>query len=124
METAAEVGASVAAVMLERRTADPLVVNLNVPNLPLAEVAGWKRTSVALLPPRALASAELVPMAGHDDAFDVKMNWGDPVDLPPDTDSGAVESGFVTVTALSRISDDAGVDLGGVGAALDASMAK
>ena len=118
-DTAAEIGARVAEAMMADPTPDPLVVNLNVPNRPLAELAGWKRTDVAWLPPRALASAQLVPMAGHDDAFDVQMNWGDPVDLAPDTDSGAVEAGYVTVTALSRITDDQAVDLAAVQAALD-----
>ncbi len=110
-DTAAEIGARVAEAMLGVTSVDPLVVNLNVPNCPLGAVAGWRRTDVARQPPRSLASAELVPMAGHDDAFDVKMDWGDPVDLPPDSDSGAVEDGYVSITALSRITDDQRADL-------------
>ena len=57
---------------------DPVVINVNVPNRPLDEMAGWRRTEVALLPPRTLASAALTPKVGHDDAFDVRMEWGDP----------------------------------------------
>jgi 5'-nucleotidase len=74
---------------------------------------------VALLPPRTLASAELIPKVGHDDAYDVRMDWGDPIELPGDTDSGAVEAGFVAVTALSRILDDPGATLEAVSVALD-----
>ena len=40
--------------------------------------------------------------------------------MPVDTDSGAVEAGFVAITALSRILDDASVDLTSVAVALDA----
>jgi hypothetical protein len=74
---------------------------------------------VALLPPRTLASAGLIPKLGHDDAFDVQMDWGDPIELPDDTDSGAVEAGYVALTALGRILDDPSVDLAKVSAVLD-----
>ncbi len=87
------------------------MVNVNVPNRPLDEIAGWRRTEVARLPPRTLASAELTAKAGHDGAFDVQMHWGDPIDLPVECDGGAVEAGYVSVTALTRLGDDAGVDL-------------
>jgi 5'-nucleotidase len=118
-DTAAEVGARVAEAMLAHLPADPIVVNVNVPNLPLDQVAGWRRTEVALLPPRTLTSAQLTPMAGHEGAFQVSMQWGDPVALPIDTDSGAVEAGYIAVTALSRILDDPAVDLLAVATALD-----
>ncbi|MGQ0831391.1 MAG: 5'/3'-nucleotidase SurE [Microthrixaceae bacterium] len=110
-DTAADVGAQVAKAILADLPADPIVVNVNVPNRRLEDIAGWRRTEVALLPPRTLASAELIPKAGHDGAFDVQMAWGDPIVLPADTDSGALEAGFVSITALSRILDDTTIDL-------------
>ena len=94
------------------------VVNLNVPNLALDEVRGWKRTSVARLPPRALVRAELAPIAGMEDTYDVKMHWGDPVDLPEDTDSGAVEAGYISISALGPLADDPSMDLTAVTAAI------
>lgn len=118
-DTAAEVGTRVARAMLEDVSGDPVVLNVNVPNCALDELAGWRRTEVALLPPRTLASAVLTPKVGHDDAFDVQMAWGDPIELPVHTDSGAVEAGYVAITALCRITDDASVDLARVTAALD-----
>lgn len=118
-DTAAEVGARIARAMLEDLPADPLVVNVNVPNRSLGEIAGWRRTTVALLPPRTLASAELIPMVGHDGAFEVQMEWGDPLVLPVETDSGAVEAGYVAISALCRLDDDPTVELDGVTAALD-----
>ncbi|MEY2451623.1 MAG: 5/3-nucleotidase [Acidimicrobiaceae bacterium] len=117
-ETAAEVGARVAKEMLGNLPTDPIVINVNVPNRPIDQLAGWRRTEVALLPPRALASAALIPKVGHDGAFEVRMDWGDPLELPVDTDSGAVEAGYVAVTALCRIVDDSAVDLTRIGTAL------
>ena len=76
------------------------MLNVNVPNLPLDQVAGWRRTEVATLPPRALVQAELVAQAGHEGAYDVNMQWGDPVDLPVDTDSGAVEADGVDAVVV------------------------
>jgi len=119
-DTAAEVGSRVAQAMLDELPDDPIVLNLNVPNCSLDGIAGWRRTEVALLPPRTLASAELIPKLGHDDAYDVRMVWGDPIELPGDTDTGAIEAGFVALTALCRITDDRALDLGHVSAALDA----
>jgi 5'-nucleotidase len=118
-DAAAEVGWRVAGALLEDLPVDPVVINVNVPNRPLAEIRGWCRAEVARLPPRTLASAALTPKAGHDGAFDVQMEWGDPIELPIDTDSGAVEAGFVAVTALSRILDDGTTDLSRVQGALD-----
>ena len=118
-DTAVEVGARVVEGVLDDLASGPFVLNVNVPNVPIDEIAGWRRTAIAGLPPRALATARLVPKAGHDGVFDVQMEWGDPNVLPDDTDSGAVEAGYVSITALSRIADDPDVDLKGVAAALD-----
>jgi 5'-nucleotidase len=110
-DTAAEVGARVATAMLENLADGPIVLNVNVPNRPLDEVEGWRRTEVALLPPRTLATAALVPKEGHDGAFHVQMEWGDLNVLPVESDSGAVEAGYVSITALSKMVDDPNVDL-------------
>lgn len=110
-DTAAEVGAQVVQMIRDDPPKDPIVLNVNVPNRALDEIAGWRRAEVAHLPPRALASAELIPMPGHDGAFNVQMNWGEPLLLPIDTDSGAIEAGYITITALSRVVDDHRVDL-------------
>ncbi len=119
-DTAADVAARVAQAMLADLPDDPIVVNVNVPNRPLDELEGYRRTEVALLPPRTLASAEMIPMAGHDGAFEVRMEWGDPLVLPEHTDSGAVEAGYVAITALSRLLDDPTVSLEHVTKALEA----
>lgn len=118
-DVAAEIGARVAAAMLESPGGDPAVINVNVPNRDLADLAGWKRTEVAHMPTRAFVNAKLVAKPGHDDVFDVTMGWGDPEDQPTNSDSGAVEDGFVAVSAITRFTDDPFVDLGAIGSALD-----
>ena len=110
-DTAAEVAAEVTGALLADLPAEPVVINVNVPNCPLEKVAGWRRASVALLPPRALASAELVPKTGHDGTYSVQMAWGDPMELPEETDSGGVEAGYITITALSRLADEPAIEL-------------
>jgi 5'-nucleotidase len=119
-DTAAEVAAAVVDAWAADRPADPVVLNVNVPNVALVDLHGWRRTEVAGLPPRTLAAAHLEPKVGHDGTFRVRMSWGDPLALPPSTDSGAVEAGLVSITMLSRLADAPGVDLPALGAALTA----
>ncbi|NLD78068.1 MAG: 5'/3'-nucleotidase SurE [Acidimicrobiales bacterium] len=118
-DTAAEVAARVAEAMLDDPGDEAAVINVNVPNLEVDELVGWKRATIAHMPTRAILNASLVPKPGHDEVYDVKMDWGDPVDLPPETDSGAVENGFVTLSAITRITEDPSVDLSAVTAKLD-----
>lgn len=101
---------------------DPVVVNLNVPNRPVAELKGWQHCDVAHLPPRAMARATLEPKPGHAGTFNVDLSWGEPVELPVDTDAGAVEAGIVAVTYLSRFSH-VPTELGGIDRALDGHFA-
>ncbi len=110
-DTASEVAAAVVQAFADAPPAEALVLNVNVPNLALDEIKGWRRTDVATLPPRALAHADLEPKLGHHDTFHVRLGWGEPLDLPEDTDTGAVERGYVSLTYLSRIADDPTADL-------------
>ena len=110
-DTACEIAAATVDAFTAAPPDSAMIVNLNVPNLPLDEIKGWRRTEVASLPPRALAHAELEPKVGHEDTFYVRMGWGDPIELPEHTDTGAVERGYVSVTYLSRITDDPTADL-------------
>jgi 5'-nucleotidase len=99
--------AAVAATVVESVVATPLVepgvININVPNLPVDQIRGWKRTTLAALPIRSMDLLELEPKIGHEDAYRVKLTWGDAVALPVETDAGAVSAGYVSLTWLSRI---------------------
>ncbi|MEO6570560.1 MAG: 5'/3'-nucleotidase SurE [Ilumatobacteraceae bacterium] len=117
------VAAEVARTFVAGFLADPpdevVIVNLNVPNVELDQIAGWATTEVGLLPPRAMSAAELVPQDGSPDQFDVKITWGTSNDLPVHTDGGAIEHDMVSVTYLSRLEAETRTDLGKAEAALD-----
>lgn len=102
-DAAAEVASAFVAGMAGALPDEAVVVNLNVPNSPVAEMKGWRHTTVGRDPQRPVSKAELVPIVGQDGAYRVAMEWGDPLDLPDDTDGGAVEEGYVSVTYLSRL---------------------
>jgi 5'-nucleotidase len=98
---------------------EPVVVNLNVPNVPVDEVVGWRFGRVGMEPPRKLAAAVLEPKEGHQGSFYVRMSWGDALELPTDSDGGAVENGEVSVTYLTRMVGEARADMASAEAALD-----
>lgn len=101
--TAAAVAAAAVKGLVSDMPAKPVVLNINVPNLELGEIKGWKRTEVGVQPPRSVATAELEPRPGHQDAFRVKMDWGEAVPLPEHTDGGAVMAGWVSLGWLSKL---------------------
>jgi hypothetical protein len=58
---------------------------------------------MAPAPSRGAAEATLIPKAGTPGSYSVKMSWGETRDLPPDSDSGAVRRGLVSVSVLSPL---------------------
>ncbi|MCY4069638.1 MAG: hypothetical protein OXE79_11125 [Acidimicrobiaceae bacterium] len=102
-DTAATVAKAAVAGLAAALPPDPVVLNINVPDRELDELKGWRRTVIGAAPPRSMATAQLEPRKGHTDAFRVKMDWGEPVELPPHTDGGAVMSGWVSLGWLSTL---------------------
>ena len=102
-ESAGAVAALVAAEVLSDLPQDPVLINLNVPNLPVDQIKGWRRTTVGVSPNRALFDATLEPIVGLRDAYSVTMSWGDILDLPPESDGGAIRADEVSITYLSRM---------------------
>lgn len=80
---------------------EAVLLNVNVPNCPRGELAGWRRTTIELVPTRAFNSAWLEPIDGAPDSYRTIVEWSDMVDLPPETDGGAVERGEVSITWLT-----------------------
>ena len=105
-DTAAAVAVAAVQGMASEMPDPPTVMNINIPNLEMSEVKGWKHTRMGVLPPRSMAAATLEPRHGHADAYWADMAWGDPVQLPLDTDGGAVMDGWVSVGWLSPLEDD------------------
>ena len=103
--SAADVAATVVRGFLADQPSEPIVINVNVPNLDIAEMKGWRRTPVGMGVPRAVITASLVPKEGHKDSFRIEMSYGEPVVLPAETDGGAVENGEVSLTYLGRLDD-------------------
>ncbi len=97
----------------------PIVVNINVPNRPVADIAGWRHTVVGVLPPRTVTEARLEPVDGDEGAFRVVMDWGEQINiLPEDTDGGAVEAGYVSISNLTRMVHEDRADVAAAEAAL------
>lgn len=118
-EASAEIGKTVAQALVDDMPAEPVVVNVNVPALPLDEIKGWRHAEVGLVPPRTVADAKLVPIAGNEGAFRVEMTWGEKIELDGITDGGVVENGYVAISYLSRLAHEDRPDLAPADAALD-----
>ena len=110
--TAATVAAAFVEGLAANMPAEPVVVNLNVPNCPVEEIKGWQHAEIGNEPPRRMSTATLEPREGHEDSYRVSMSWGDALSLPPNTDGGIVENGYVAVTYLSRIVAEERADMG------------
>jgi 5'-nucleotidase len=102
---AAEVASAVVGGLSAGGRPLPLLVNLNVPNLDIADMAGWDRTTVGRVPPRVISETRLEPVEGHSGAYRAVMQWGDAVSLPEGTDGGAVERDRVSLTLLGHLAD-------------------
>jgi 5'-nucleotidase len=119
-ESAAAVGKVVVQALLDDLPSDPVVVNVNVPGIPLDEIGRWRFAEVGTQPPRSMAAAVLDPIPGHEGAFSVKMSWGDVVELHPDSDGGIIEHNDVAISYLSRFRHEERDDMGPTVRALDA----
>lgn len=110
-----DTAAAVAAAFVEGLVADPpatlVVVNLNVPNVEVADLKGWHFGIVGHEPPRRMSTASLEPREGYEGTYSVKMTWGEPVLLPEGTDGGLVETGWVSVSYLSALGHESRDDL-------------
>lgn len=84
---------------------EPVIVNLNVPNCDVSEMAGWRFTSVGTQPVKAIENVKLEPHPYHPEAFRVNFQWGHPLNTPTDTDTDteAVLQNYVSVSLLSRL---------------------
>jgi 5'-nucleotidase len=118
-ETAGSVAAALVGALIDNPPPTPVAINVNVPNCDLDQVKGWRRAEVGTIPPRVVSTLQLNPKIGHAGAFQVRMNWGDPVVLPAETDGGAVGRDEVAITYLTALTADQHVDGSAAAAALD-----
>ena len=102
-DTAAHVAAQAVEAIVANPPSTPQVLNINVPNEHVADLKGWRRTEMALQSGRTSSDIALIPRIGHENSYTVQMDWGQPIEVPDDTDIGAVQRGYVSVTWLSPI---------------------
>jgi 5'-nucleotidase len=121
-QTAADVASVVVAELVDQRPAEPVVVNVNVPNLPLGEIRGWRHATIGATPPRAICAARLEPVKGKEGSYSIVMEYGDPIIAPSGTDSGSIERNEVAITYLSRLQPEPRDDLADIDAALDSLL--
>ncbi|MBA4812405.1 MAG: 5'/3'-nucleotidase SurE [Acidimicrobiales bacterium] len=102
-DVAAQVASSVVEGLLQDEIGDSPVVNVNVPNLDLSDIRGWRFTNLGAEPPREIEKIELLPLKEEEGSFRVSMTWGGENHQPPDVDTGAVMNNEISVSYLSRI---------------------
>lgn len=121
-QTAADVAAVVVGELLADLPDEPVVVNVNVPNLTLDEIRGWRLAEVGAAPPQEITSAYLDPIKGTEGCYAIRMEYGESMPAPPETDTGAIERDEVTVTYLGRLQHEPRPDLECLDDALDALL--
>jgi len=103
-DSAAKIAVDVAAGMLEDPPDDCGVMNLNVPNLPLEDMNGFRWATIGTTPNFAVQSAKLVPFESNSSTeFRVESDWGHAVEQPQGTDTAALADGLISLSWLSRI---------------------
>lgn len=98
--TAAGVARRVAASLAVDLPDDPVVINVNVPNRPLHEIQGVCRTRVARESHRDGTRVVLEAHEERSEVFQANFAWGPPLEMPLDSDVGAVNAGMISISAV------------------------
>jgi 5'-nucleotidase len=97
-DTAAAVAARIASAVLDRSLPEKVLLNVNVPNLPLEQIRGFKIT-------RQGDSAYEEKFDVREDPRSVPYYWSAGTyqfsDTDPDTDAHALEAGYVSITPVT-----------------------
>ena len=102
-ETAAQIAHSAVKGIIENPPPLPSILNINVPNDRLENLKGWRYTEISDRQPLAKAEAKLEAKPGHKDSYGVSLSFNGSDEFPPETDSGSVKDGYVSMTWLSGI---------------------
>lgn len=105
-DTGAAIAREAVIAMIEAPSEHPVVVNCNVPNLPLADIEGWELGSVGTEPPRRMITGEFVE-DGEDEQgriYRLKMDWGSQGELTKGTDGWLVANRKVSMSWLGDLS--------------------
>ncbi len=99
---AAQIASTLIEGLLQDDIGDSPVLNVNVPNLELDQIRGWRFTDIGTEPPRAIERVEL-ESTPEERTFRVSMSWGDENHQSSEVDTGAVMNDEISVSYLSRI---------------------
>lgn len=103
-DSAAEIAAIAVEEISTNLPNEASVLNINVPNLELSEMKGWRETKVGTDLIRQMTQVDIEPKIGHEGTFHLKLKWGERI--PPSSiedDVGAVANGYVSISWLSRL---------------------
>jgi 5'-nucleotidase len=101
--SAADVAKAFVSGLLGDLPDEPVIANLNVPNLEIADMTGWRLAPVALNRFGAGDSGSLEPIAHRPGHFDVKLAWTRQLEPPAGTDVESVNHGIVAVSYLAPV---------------------
>lgn len=107
---AATIASVFVAGLLADLPAEPVIANLNVPNLEVADMVGWSLAPIARNRFGPGESGSLSPIVDRPGHFDVKLGWSRQTEPPFHTDSGFVNNGIVAVSYLSPVAHQARPD--------------
>lgn len=108
-DSAAAVAAAAVSELAAALPRRPVVMNVNVPNLRVEDIAGWRLAAVRPDSPLSEQTASLESRPGHTDSFRVRIRRGRELEQPASTDAAIVKAGMVSVSWLSQLeSRDAG----------------
>jgi len=96
------------AVTWQAATEPGTVININVPDLPLDEVRGARWGELALV---GTVRSSVVEPATNGGRLQMELRPSG-AELPPDSDTGLVQAGYVAVTTITGIRATAPVDVG------------
>ncbi len=102
-DTAATIAAEAVEGLLAEPPPEAGVLNINVPNLAVDEITGYRWTSVGNMPPRSMTTATLEHKKGHAGSYNVVLDYDDVVDPPAGSDTEAICQGLVSLSWLGRI---------------------
>ena len=105
-ETAAQIAAFVVSSLKETPLPEPSVMNINVPNTEISQIKGWVRAKIGDTF-ATQRSVVIEPLSEKEGSYKLIMCNGERVShLPIETDVGAVANGYVSVTWVSKLSQE------------------
>ena len=118
-ESAAAVADVVVGALVADMPVEPVVSTSTCRTCPSTRSMAGRRPRWASSRPAPSSTALLEPIVGHEDAYNVRMAWGEEADLPPGSDGAVIRDDRIAVTYLSRLVAERRSDLSATEAALD-----